>query len=263
MEGGLTGVTKAEVVSAERAKLTELFASVEEPKRRLVAELIENAAFLAGELAEEREMLQQTGMVRVNPADPRLQKPVEAARQYRQNLGIYAVVIKALNGGSASTQLGNWLAATFPDMLGARAGANDLTGKSNAAVAEFYRALFAAKKLPGSGPAKLDVQVMAVALAVYVTNQTLAGTTAASYGFLVTESGVGALTFNIGTSGAAFGVADGTEMVIMDILLATNDRTISGVLYDTNGDGVVQSSELLLRALANTVYTAINEAGQV
>ncbi len=97
-EGGLAGVTKAEVVNAERAKLTELFASVEESKRRLVAELIENAAFLAGELAEEREMLRQTGMVRVNPHDPSLQKPVEAAKQFRHNLAIYAVVIKALNG---------------------------------------------------------------------------------------------------------------------------------------------------------------------
>src|SRR5204862_4255262 len=40
-------------------------------------------------------------------------------------------LIKALNGG-VGTQLGDWLAATFPHMFSAAAGSNDLDGKSNA-----------------------------------------------------------------------------------------------------------------------------------
>ncbi len=148
-------------------------------------------------------------------------------------------LIKSLNGGSTSTQLGNWLAATFPNMYGAAAGANNLAGKTNAQVAAFYKTLFArtAKTAAGGGPPKMDAQVMAVALASYVTNQTLAGTTAAAYGFLVTENGVGARTFNVGSNGAAFGVANNSNVTVLDLLLAVNSRSRNGLLYDLDGDG--------------------------
>ncbi|WP_205690290.1 hypothetical protein [Chengkuizengella sediminis] len=43
-------------------------------------------------------MLLQTGMVKVHPECPELQKPVEAAKQYRQNINSYAVAIKTLKG---------------------------------------------------------------------------------------------------------------------------------------------------------------------
>ena len=84
-------------------------------------------------------------------------------------------LIRSLNGDPNSTQLGDWLAATFPNMYGANAGTNDLTGMTNAEVADFYRGLFHRKKkdaiqLGLGGPTKMDAQTMAVALAVYVTN---------------------------------------------------------------------------------------------
>ena len=78
---------------------------------------------------------------------------------------------------------------------------------------------------------------LAVALAVYVTNQTLAGTTATSFGFLVTTNGVGVSTFNVSANGAAFGVADNSNQRVLDLLFATNDRTTEGLLYDLDGDG--------------------------
>ena len=37
-------------------------------------------------------------MVRINPNNSTQQKPVESAKQYRQNSAAYAVIIKALNG---------------------------------------------------------------------------------------------------------------------------------------------------------------------
>src|SRR5262249_55038857 len=40
-------------------------------------------------------------------------------------------LIRALNGG-AGTQLGGWLAATFPHMFGASSGGNNLAGQNNA-----------------------------------------------------------------------------------------------------------------------------------
>jgi hypothetical protein len=171
-------------------------------------------------------------------------------------------LINALNGGSTATQLGNWLAATFPNMYGADAGANNLTGMANAQVAEFYKTLFArtAKTAAGGGPPKMDAQVMAVTLAAYVTNQTLAGTTAASYGFLVTENGVGMRTFNVGSNGSAFGVANNSSVTVLDLLLAVNSRSRNGQLFDLDGDGDANDSqETLFRTMANDVFTAINE----
>jgi hypothetical protein len=111
-------------------------------------------------------------------------------------------LIRALNGGTTATQLGHWLAVTFPNMYAA------LDGKTNSQVADVYRALFArtASTAPG-GPPKTDAQVMATAFAVYLTNQTLAGSMAVTYGFQVSATGVGTRTFNVGVNGAAFGPA--------------------------------------------------------
>ncbi len=164
-------------------------------------------------------------------------------------------LIKSLNAGADDTQLGQWLAATLPNMYGATAGTNNMTTWSNSEIAKFYQdKVFRAKKSKGTGPAKVDAQVMSTAFAVYVTNLNLADNVAASYGFLVTDGGVGIATFNIGSSGSAFDVADDTEISILDILLATNDQAVDGMLYDLDA---------VLRAFANEVYSAINEAGDI
>lgn len=163
-------------------------------------------------------------------------------------------LITSLNGSESSTQFGDWLAATFPNIYGALAGDNDLTGATNTEVASFYRDIFKAKKVKDSGPAKVDPQAMAVAIAIYVTNESLAGTVAQSYGFVTSANGVGGMLFNVGDSGAAFGVADNTDLTVMDIMLAVDDQAVLGVLYD--GDA-------FLRQLANEVLTAINEQGDI
>lgn len=176
-------------------------------------------------------------------------------------------LIKALNGGPTSTQLGAWLAATLPNMYGASAGACSLAGKTNAEVAGIYTSLFKrnANTSPG-GPPKLDAQVLAVALAVYVTDADLAGTTAVSYGFSVTEHGVGVSTFDVGdVNRAAFGLwaSESTVLSVMDILLATDSLAHDGLLYDQNGNHQIDSIEQALRTRANEVYTAINEHGGI
>lgn len=159
-------------------------------------------------------------------------------------------LLKALNGGPSATQLGNWLATTFPNLFGANAGANNLAGKTNAEVAAVFQRLFVAKGM------KLEAQVMATALAVYVTNQTLAGTVAADYGFVVTHDGVGIATVNVGTRGAAVGQANGTVMSVLDILLATDALSADshGLLYRGNS---------AQRTAANDLYSAINAAGDI
>jgi hypothetical protein len=83
---------------AEFAKLTALFDDVEPAQKDLVSGLIHDAAFLYAENWALRQTLEATGMIKVHPQHPEMQKPVEAARQYRQNVGAYAVIIKTLNG---------------------------------------------------------------------------------------------------------------------------------------------------------------------
>jgi hypothetical protein len=189
-----------------------------------------------------------------------------AANGFWQNKHGQAL-IKALNGGPNSTQLGNWLAATFPHLYGVLAGPNNLTGKTNTQVADLYISLFkrTGKTSPG-GPPKLDAQVMGLALAVYVTNQNLAGTTAAAYGFLVTEHGVGVATFDVGEANRdLFGLApsQSTVMTVMDILLATDSQTHDGVLFDRDGNHQIDSTEKILRTRAHDVFSAINDLGGI
>jgi VCBS repeat-containing protein len=177
-------------------------------------------------------------------------------------------LIKSLNGSASSTQLGNWLASNFPNMYGSGGpGGVNLAGKTNLQVADIYTSLFkrTAKSSPG-GPPKLDAQVMAVALAVYVTNASLAGQAAVPYGFLVTASGVGYSTFDVGSANrAAFGLSatDSTVLTVLDILMRTDAKTRKGILYDENGNGLIDSFETMLRTMANDVYSAINEQGHI
>ena len=86
----------------------------------------------------------------------------------------------------------------------------------------------------------------------------------------MTQTGIGTNVINVGSNGAAFDVDDGTDMTIMQLLVATNDMTdvpasISGAasVYDTNGDGIIAAAEAALRAMANSTYSAINEGGHI
>ena len=88
---------KQNVYDKELKKLNNIFANVEEDKRKLVEGLIEDAAFLKAENYDLKNILKDTGMVKVHPNYPDMQKPIEAAKQYLKNINSYSVVIKALN----------------------------------------------------------------------------------------------------------------------------------------------------------------------
>jgi probable HAF family extracellular repeat protein len=157
-------------------------------------------------------------------------------------------LITSFNGGSNSTALSAWLAATFPNLYGAGAGANNLTGKTNAQVAAFYLSQFAL-----SGP-KVEAQVLAVALNVYATTSSLGGSAGVAYGFTVSATGLGARSFNVGADGAAFDVANNTTRNVYQLLKAVNKKAVAGVLY--NGDA-------LLRQQAADLFDALNSAGGI
>src|SRR5205807_478867 len=100
------------------------------------------------------------------------------------------------------------------NLYGAGAGSSNLTGQTNAQVAAYYLSLFSQ-----SGP-KLEAQVLATALNVYATTLSLGGTAAGAYGFKVTAAGLGADSFNVGSNGQAFGVANNTTLNVYQLLKA-------------------------------------------
>ena len=79
-------------------------------------------------------------------------------------------LIRSLNGSPDSTILADWLAETFPNMYGS------LAGMTNVQVADFYKQAFKRHDKFGPGkPQRFDAQVLAVALATFVTKESLAG----------------------------------------------------------------------------------------
>jgi hypothetical protein len=155
-------------------------------------------------------------------------------------------LINSFNGGSASTALSSWLVATFPNLYGITTGANDLTGFTNAQVGAYYQNLFSTP-----GP-KLAAEILGVALDVYATTQSLGGSAGTAYGFNVTTYGLGAFSYNVGSSGVAFGVADNTVLNVFQILKGVNFQAVHGLLYDGNR---------FLDMLALAVFDGITTAG--
>lgn len=160
----------------------------------------------------------------------------------------------------------SWLNANFSNIFGNTF--SDGSGGDNACeVASFYKYEFFTKKLQGSP--KVDAQFMATALATFFTSSNLSGgNVAASYGFNVTATGTGTRVVNVSGNGAAFGVANNTSITIIALLQATNAKTASHAtgysnVYDMDGDGVLSDAEKALRAMANNVYTSINERGDI
>jgi uncharacterized delta-60 repeat protein len=156
-------------------------------------------------------------------------------------------LINRFNGGPGATALAGWLAATFPDLYGANAGAHNLSGMTNAQVAAFYQGL-------ETGGQKLDALVLATALNVYATTRSLGGTAAEADGFAVTADGLGADSQKVGSDGAAFGVANGTTLNVYQLLLAADHHAVNGVLY--GGDPA-------LRDEAAAVFGAVCDQGGI
>jgi regulator of replication initiation timing len=94
----LKKLDKEAVVQQEYVKLTEIFKDVEESKRKLVEGIIQETAYLKGELFTMKQILDETGMIRVNPANKTMQKSMPIANEYRRTINIYALNIKILNG---------------------------------------------------------------------------------------------------------------------------------------------------------------------
>lgn len=74
-------------------ELKGLFETVEEDKKKLAQQLIEEAEFLEGRLADLRKL----PFIKVHPDDPERQKRTEASKLYKEHIQSYCNVIKILN----------------------------------------------------------------------------------------------------------------------------------------------------------------------
>lgn len=66
-----------------------------------------------------------------------------------------------------------------------------------------------------------------------------------------------------GSAETLFGDGKASVQTIMDIMLMTESRTVNGLLFDVDGSGRISRGESVLRSLANDLFAAINEAGDI
>lgn len=136
-------------------------------------------------------------------------------------------LIKCFDDGSSCTSLGDWLAASFPNLYG-NSGCN-LAGKTNSQVAAYYQSLY------NSNSSSVEVQVLATALDVYASCNSLGGCSAAvSCGFAVTDGGLGCETYNVGSSGGLFGMSNYSSACVIQLLQCVNSQATNGVCYAGN-----------------------------
>jgi uncharacterized repeat protein (TIGR01451 family) len=164
-------------------------------------------------------------------------------------------VIYSFNGSSSSTLLGNWLATNFPKLFGASNPytGTSLAGLTNAQVATVYANLWT----PSGVTKNTYVQAFAVALGIYADTSSLGfNDTAKKFGFVIAPGGGGAATFNVGDNGAAFGVANGTTLTVMQFIQAATDNfsPATGLFY--GGDQTLTSD-------LNNVLNGINTTGDI
>lgn len=87
---------KNEEYQKEIEKIQQIFLNVEPEIAKLADGLIEEAAYLKVENTELKKLMGITGMIKVHPNNPAIQKTTEAAKQYLKNVNSYAVIIKTL-----------------------------------------------------------------------------------------------------------------------------------------------------------------------
>jgi len=131
----------------------------------------------------------------------------------------------------------------LPSLFGAASG-HSTAGQSNSAVAALFSTYF------GVSGAKTKAQVMAGALACYVTSTTLSGGSyAGQYGFNLSSAGTCADIYNVGSNGSALG------------LLNNHTYTVGQLLQVANADGPTWTSAVS-NAL-NSIFGGINQAGDI
>jgi hypothetical protein len=206
--------------------------------------------------ANQKVAFDNTLQVNGTPVSPPLSRGDAATIGFWHNKNGQAL-INCVNGGSTSTNLGNWLASNFPNLFGSGNPGNNLTGKTNAQVAGSFSTAFGNV---GGVQGNTYAQVFATALAAYVTSSTLAGPAgvacASNDGFNISSIGTGGKSFNVGSNGAAAGVPNGTILTILQLL------QIANVNFNGTTDLFYGGDPNLTNEL-NNIFNGINQGGDV
>lgn len=136
--------------------------------------------------------------------------------------------------------------------FGPGAGVNNLSGKTPQQAEWIFLQRFLLNDQKDGH--LVDAEIMAAALNVYATNASLGGAQAASYGFRVSQYGLGDSTWNVGVNGAVAGVANNATLTVLQILQNADQQSVNGVLYGGN---------VLRRKLASSLFDAINSKGRI
>ena len=170
-------------------------------------------------------------------------------------------VICGFNSGPNCTQLGNWLASTFPNLFGCsnpnisgylnQCHATSLAGLTNSQIATLCT-----KLSTSSLSQNTYAQAFACALGIYADTSPFGGnTTAQGCGFNVTWAGNSGATCNVGSNNTPFGVSRNTSLSVYSILqnLNGNFSPSTGNCYGGN-----QSSTTAACNVLNSINTAGN-----
>ncbi len=150
-------------------------------------------------------------------------------------------LINSFDGGSSQTYLGSWLASTCPNLFGG------LAGYTNSQVASYV------KSVAGNSNLKATCQVLTTALGCFATDWNLNWTSAgSSYGFIIGNFGLGANTYNFGSTFSSYGLT-GTATTY-DFLKWVDSKSSGG----TCGGGNSQ-----LQSSIQSTLTTINGTGKI
>ncbi|HTQ39236.1 MAG TPA: SdrD B-like domain-containing protein [Pirellulales bacterium] len=165
-------------------------------------------------------------------------------------------LIKKFDSGANSTDLAQWLATSFPNLYGAGAGSHSLVN-SNGTYFTTTQVAAAYSKFSGG-----DQQVFSAALSVYATSIGLEGSTGASYakstvGLTTSLYGSAMDTVNVGSNGAAFGVANNTTLTVMQLLSYLNANTNAGSSVSSGASSIFSS----INATGNVKNATLDNSG--
>jgi len=157
--------------------------------------------------------------------------PVNSGQTSKNNFWNHAdgiALMLSFNGSFTSTAMGDWMAATFPNLFGANSQVFNLKGASNLQVTVDYQfgSILASKTY---------MDMFELAVDMYATSSALGGGAAsAAAGFTVSSAGLAGGTWNVGSAGSAFGVANNSTQTVFDLLMDANNRSPNGQLFMGN-----------------------------
>lgn len=82
----------------ELKRWRDLFANTPEETQEAVDGLIQKAAYLHGLCCELQEVINLSGVIKVHPTNPGIQKQVPAVKEYARLAESYANIVNKLNG---------------------------------------------------------------------------------------------------------------------------------------------------------------------